>query len=128
MAKPLVSDPVFESSGIVWMARITDVDDAVLTQAKVDSISLTVRDKEAPGVDIAASPYTLDKADVIYDTLQTGGAWKKDDTGYNFKYNTLAAQIPDGDKIYRFELTITPVSGEVIKAWLEVPTLNAFVD
>lgn len=121
-----VMSAVPESSTTVFMARVYGTDAALLTQADLTSVVLTVRDKADSAVNIGASPYTLTIASVVFDTLQTDALWTEDSTGYNFKYVTLAAQIPDGALTYRFEYVFTTTSSEVIPLIVEVPTVNMF--
>lgn len=101
----------WEDGAAVLMARVTDVNGDLVVQADISSISLIVEDKAIKGTAVGASPYTITVSDVIFDTIQTPTnkpIWTADSTGYNFRYDTLAAQMPDGNKTYVFEFWFTP--------------------
>ena len=108
------------------MARVYGNDGTVLVQADVSSITLYVRDTMDPSTDIANSPYTLSVATVIFDTLLTDYPWEEDETGHNFRYDTLGEQLPEGDKTYRFEFACSLVSGAILPVVFHIPTLNLF--
>ena len=95
--RPYVTDFVYEGSGLVLMSRIYQADATPITQADIDSIVLYVRDKADPDTEVANSPYSLPVASVIFNTLQTDEPWSIDSFGYNFRYHTLAEQLPRGD-------------------------------
>lgn len=99
----------YQDSGVILMARVLGYDNAAINQASIASITLTVVDEKT---DEAAEAVSLDVSDVIYDTLQTGGPWTKDSDGYNFRYDALASQRPEGGRTYRYEFKLTPASGE----------------
>lgn len=104
-----VKQIAYKESGLIMMARIVGYDDEPITQATINTITLTVVDEKTGE---AADAVSLDVEDVIYDTLQTGAPWKKDADGYNFRYAALASQRPEGGRTYRYEFCLTPVSGE----------------
>lgn len=129
MAQVFAGPAVYESASAVYMARIVGTDGAELEQADLSSITLYVRDHAAQATPIADSPYTLTIADVVFDTLQTStdnALWTVDTTGYNFKYDLLPAQLPDGDKMYRFEFVFVTTDSKTLVAALDVPTINLF--
>lgn len=109
----------YEDSGVILMARILGYDSTPINQAAIDSISLTVADEQTQE---AADPISVDVADVVFDALQTGGPWDADDTGYNFRYDSLASQRPEGDRTYRFEFKFTPSTGEPFWAVFRIET------
>lgn len=107
----------WEDSGAVLMARLvnTDGDNITIVAVAENGIVLNVQDKAIPGVHVAASPYTLVTSTVVFDAVQTPAnkpIWTFDSTGYNFRYDTLAAQLPEGNKTYIFEVWVTPTSGQ----------------
>jgi hypothetical protein len=127
MAAVFTTQPIYESSSGRIAARIQHLDGTNITQAVVSSVVLYVRDNAVPATPIGDDPYTLTVADVIFDTLQTSddeASWTTDDTGYDFKYDSLAAQIPDGNKSYRFEFVFTMSDSSTLIFALDVPTIN----
>ena len=116
---------VFEDSGASLMSRMLGTDAAVVTQADITSIALNIFDvtDSANPVADGSNPVTVTVADVIFDTLQTDARWSKDSTGYNFRYDTLATQVPTGATVVRFEFEITPASGQVFFDVYEVDVL-----
>jgi hypothetical protein len=54
-------------------------------------------------------PYVT--ANVIFNALQTGGMWKKDATGYNFKAVVPASYFPTGGKFYAVEFRFDRSAG-----------------
>lgn len=99
----------YQDSGVILMARVLGYDNAAINQASIASITLTVVDEKTGE---AQDPITLDVSDVVFDTLQTGAPWDKDADGYNFRYDSLAAQRPEGGRTYRFAFQFAPVIGE----------------
>tara|TARA_R100000808_G_scaffold25092_1_gene61748 strand:- start:79 stop:435 length:357 start_codon:yes stop_codon:yes gene_type:complete len=111
-----------EDSGVVIYHRISgdefdDDDNDLLTVAKVSAVTIKVfklSDNSQVGTDITPSV-----SDVVLDTLVTLNS-----VAYNFKYKTLAASMPDGDEVYRFEILIDPVSGaNFYLTPVEIPTI-----
>lgn len=99
----------YKDSGVILMARVVGYEGQPINQASIASITLTVVDEKTGE---AQDPITLDVSDVVFDTLQTGAPWDKDADGYNFRYDSLAAQRPEGGRTYRFAFQFAPVSGE----------------
>lgn len=120
--EPYVTQRVWEDTGLVLMARVMTVANVAAQQADISSIALKVYDSADRTTTIATATPVV--ADTIYDTLQTGGPWSKDSTGYNFRYLTTASQLPAGNKTYRFEFMVTPASGAPMAIVYEVPTAD----
>ena len=95
---------MWEGSTPVLMARIVDSDDAYVLQAGVAGIDYAVIDLKNSHRTVASG--TLAKADVIFDTLQTGKGWTYL-TGYNFRWKIPAGSFPAGPGCYRVEVEIT---------------------
>lgn len=115
----------FEGASVALMARVSDIDAALITQASVASIAYSVIDKPVSGtptviVDAAA----LTVANVVFDTLQTPAAWTKDTTGYNFRYDAPPSEMPDGNSTYRFEFVFTMADATITVAAFEVKTTD----
>lgn len=104
---------VFEDSGAALLARIVGHDAANIVQAGVTSIQYTVFNAITGAETQAQVSQTV--ANVIFDTLQTDARWTVDDTGYNYAFAVPAAALPTGGVIYRFEIKLTPASGEVFQ-------------
>lgn len=85
----------YEDTTIVLMARVTGLEGANIAQSDVSSITATVTDLSD---NTPVAQVTLTKTDVVFNTLQTGGPWTKDATGYNFRYDLPYTYIPDGDR------------------------------
>jgi hypothetical protein len=106
-------------SGIVLLARIVGAAGAYITQATLSAIAYQVRDvdEESNGF---LTPLAI--STVVFDALQTGGAWDKDTTGYNFAATIPASEFtfdpdlaPDGTpkpRRFRVDVRFTPTSGE----------------
>ena len=95
---------MWEGSTPVLMARIVDSEDAYVLQAGVAGIDYAVIDLKNSHRTVASG--TLAKADVIFDTLQTGKGWSYT-PGYNFRWKVPAGSFPAGDGTYRVEVEIT---------------------
>jgi len=121
--KNIVTDAVYEDSGFSLMARIYGQAATAITQATISSIALKVYEVSSSTSVATATPVV---ATCVFDTLQTDAYWTKDSTGYNFRYSTLAAQVPTGGSRYIFEFTFTPASGAVFPVVFEVPTLDLY--
>lgn len=101
----------WEDSGPILMARITGNDGANITQASLTDVKLTVMDGDTE----QTAQATLVKADVVFDTLQKtsdDARWTADNTGYNFKHEVVATDLPNGEKTYTFEFMFNPASGQ----------------
>lgn len=106
------NEKAWESTPLTMLARIQNAG-ANITQAGIASISYAV--KNAAGT--ATSSGTLTVASVVYDTLQTGARWTKDNTGYNFLGTLPAACFPAAGLHYA-ELKFTDASGNIF--WIVV--------
>ena len=99
----------FEDSGHSIMARVTGNAATNIVQADITSIAYTVHDGKTGEQTVSS---TLSKSTVVFDTLQTDARWTEDTTGYNFRYDIPASELPNGDRTYRFEIVFDPTSGE----------------
>ena len=106
-----------ERSGCTLMGYVQGHDAAAITQSDITSIAYHVVDVRKPSVTVASG--SLDKANVVYDTLQTDARWTKDSTGYNFAWAAEVTLVPEGGKTYQVEVEFTPTSGAVYRRrWL----------
>jgi len=115
----VISGRTISRSGTVLLARVVGANNANITQATLAAIAYQVRDLEA---DVSGALLPIVIATSIFDTLQTGGAWDADTTGYNFAFTVPAsafAWTPEEDlagnpkpRRFRVDVRFTPVTGE----------------
>lgn len=101
---------VFEDATAVFVSRMQAADGDPAVQADVSSISYAVYDRKL-GTEVISG--TLTVSSVVYDTLQTGSIWTRDDVGYNFKYALPTTAFPTGGRSYRVEFKWTFADGTV---------------
>lgn len=77
---------IFESSSARFLGRIVDTNGDYIVQSDINTINIYIYDASD---DTLIDTYLVDKAQVIFDTLQTGGVWTIDSTGYNFSHLIL---------------------------------------
>lgn len=83
---------VFKESGPVLLARIVGVDGTPVVRADLASCHYSVLEVDYADPD-SLTPVTghdniaLDVDEVLYDSLQTDGAWTTDAVGYNFRHD-----------------------------------------
>ena len=115
---------VFKNASATLLGRIVDGDGNAIQQADLSSITYSVyllddSDPDAATVVAGHDGASLTIADVIFDTLQTGGIWDVDATGYNFKHildvSTNQA-FAEAARNYQIRYELTPTSGQVIVA------------
>ena len=115
---------VFKNASATLLGRIVDGDGNAIQQADLSSITYSVyllddSDPDAATVVTGHDAASLTIADVIFDTLQTGGIWDVDATGYNFKHildvSTNQA-FAEAARNYQIRYELTPTSGQVIIA------------
>jgi len=102
-------DHSYEGQAVTHMARITGNDAVNITQASLSSIQLRVTDDD----DNVIATRTLVIATVVFDTPQKeadDARWTLDTVGFNFLNQTLMTDLPDGDKLYKFEYRFRPIS------------------
>lgn len=97
----------------VWRARVANENDTDITQASVSSIAYTVTDMADASV-VDSGSFVVSTS--IFDTLQTGQGWNtaKYPDGWNARFHWTVAQSPGDGETYKYQVTITPSSGEVI--------------
>lgn len=121
---------VFEQTGgVALMGRGTGLTGTNFAQTDFTSITLKIFDMSDPGTPINGDDGdVLTVSDVIFNSLVTNDArWTLDNTGYNFLYETAAADLPSGGRRYRFEFALLPVGADdPFWAVFEVPTLGLF--
>jgi len=103
----------WQGNAPIFMARVENYEGERITQASISSIKYSIRDDCDDNKNEVAEG-TLDKAVVVFDTLQTDGIWTKnsnDKEGYNFKLVSDPAWFPKGDNDYLIEVIFTPTTG-----------------
>lgn len=114
---------------VALMDRVKNLEGALITQASVSSLSYRVdrysslQDAEEceNGTETADDTALTPKSSYIFDTLQTAAPWDstKDASGYNVRVDLPGASRPTGNCWHRYELTITPSTGEAFKiVWI----------
>lgn len=103
---------VMEDSGCSVMARVRNPSGGYITQASLDSISVTYRSLNPSG---SATTSGLTVSQCVFDTLQTDSRWAKDATGYNFRWDAPATIFTRGGARYVVTFLFTPASGAAFK-------------
>lgn len=120
-------EPVPAATGFFLVQRIKAPSAEWALQSDFATIALKVV-PEAGGDPTYSAQLTI--ADVIFDELQLDNYWQKpdgsyiDNVGYNFRYPTLASQIPTANTAYLFKIKFTPVDGQPFVDIFRVRTLK----
>ena len=126
-----VTQAIWEETSLRVMARMTDINNALILQASVASISYRA---VANGDTEVVASTSLTVASVVFDTLQTTAldpAWTLDGTGYNFKYIFPPATFPTGGDTIYLPITFTDTSSPTAHVSLlgvKVPVNETYVD
>ena len=107
----------WEDSTVILMARIEDIEKALILVSSVATITLQVSATDGTGTPTAPAVVV---ASQVLDVLVDDAKWTKDTTGYNFIHTITPADIPDGDKVYRAEFEFTDVGGNVSQIVFEI--------
>lgn len=120
--------PVPAATGFFLVQRIKAPSADWALQADFTTIALKVV-PEAGGDPTFSAELTID--DVIFDELQVDNYWLNpdgsyiDNVGYNFRYPTIASQIPNANTAYLYKLKFTPPEGQPFVEIFRVRTLKA---
>lgn len=108
------------------LGRFSNNDADYITQASLSSIICVVYDEDGTVADTSIGSPSVTIADSVFDTLQTGSAWTKDTTGYNFKHTVPSTCFPDGGRTYTIEYVFTESDGTTFarKAELYINSLR----
>lgn len=103
---------VWQGTDCMLLARIRSVTGPYITQSSLNTISLTVYDKNN-GMVVVTGPIALAIATVIFNTLQPydGVLWSIDKTGYNFKYRLAGLTAFPNASDYRVTIIFTLTDG-----------------
>ena len=118
---------VWEGSTPVLMARVVGSNNIAIKQADLNNVDYRVDEAGTQIVDTTA----LTIADVIFDTLQTttsDAAWTRDNTGYNFRHQLAAADLPDGDTTYLVQFRFKDAANLPSYVVFELKTKEQFFD
>jgi hypothetical protein len=112
-------EPVVPTTGFFILSRVKNRQGNWATQSDIASISVRVVNEANELVSVNAPVV----ADVVSNSLQLDGRWKKDKLGYNVAYATLAAETPEPDTAYLFKIKFTPTIGAPFFEYYRVRTL-----
>jgi hypothetical protein len=113
---------VFKNGSATLLARVVGADGSAIQQADIASAKYSVYllDDDDPDAATAVTGHegvSIEVASLIFDTLQTGGGWEVDETGYNFKHvlDVSANQaFSVAGRSYRIVFELTPAAGQII--------------
>lgn len=113
---------VFKNGPAVLMGRVVGPDGDAVAQSDIASARYSVLEIDHIDHD-TLSPVAghdnveLDVEEVFYDSLQTGGPWSVDATGYNFRHDLDVATdeaFTSAGVDYQVRYEVTPVAGQKI--------------
>jgi hypothetical protein len=110
----------FKNGSAVLMARIVDAAGANVQQSGVAAIEYSIYELDPCRPDNLTAVaghdgVALTVANVIYNTLQTGGLWTLDAVGYNFRHEidvTTSEAFPKAGVAYQIRYELTPTTGQ----------------
>jgi hypothetical protein len=110
----------FKNGSAVLMARIVDSAGDYVQQVGITEIEYSIYELDPCRSDVLApvaghDGVALDVEDVIYNTLETGGLWTVDETGYNFRHEIDVSQseaFPKAGVQYQVRYELTPSVGQ----------------
>ena len=111
---------VFKNGSAVLLARIVGPDGDPVATTDLSTLHYSVLaidpcDPDALTPVAGHDNVQLAVGDVFYDTLQTGGPWSVDATGYNFRHQvdvTTSEAFPIAGTSYLVRYEAIPVSGQ----------------
>jgi hypothetical protein len=114
------------------MARVVDGAGDAVRRADIEAVRYSIREFDgypldddvavAAGQDVVA----LNVDDVFFDSLQTGGPWKVDDVGYNFRHEIGASRdksFPRTGTRYEVRYELTPTCGAKTFVWFQLKVI-----
>lgn len=110
----------FKNGSAILMARIVDAAGANVQQSGVAAIEYSIYELDPCRPDDLAAVaghdgVALTVANVIYNTLQTGGLWTLDAVGYNFRHEidvTSSEAFPKAGVEYQIRYELMPATGQ----------------
>lgn len=118
----------WEGTSVKVMARVYDVDNALITQAALSTVKYRVVTSAEVEV-IALTALTI--SSVVFDTLQTASddaSWVKDETGFNFKFTLPITAIPTGGTIYHAFFEFTDTASRVSGIGVKITARETYID
>lgn len=123
MGAILVIGTTYEDQGVVVLGRVRDWEADLLVQADFGSITLKLFDESSSTPNTAIYSATLTVSSVIYNTLQTGGGWTVDSTGWNFRTSIAGQYFADPCHQYRCEVLFAPTGAETFFGVAQITTI-----
>lgn len=120
-----ITGTVYEDASASIIARVLGLNGVALKQADVSTITYAVTNVRS-GTSIATGTLTISA--VVFDTLQTGGPWSVDVTGYNFLHNAPGTFFPDGGETVQIDYTFTMSDASIVKVAVRPKVLNTYTD
>jgi hypothetical protein len=124
MSIPIIKGRVIENSPAVLLRRVTGVAGTILTSEDIDAISVKVWNSDYSTLVTTLTP---DKADVVYDDLQTTDTsrWTLDSVGYNWALTMPGTAWPAAGT-YAVEVKVTPTAGDAFYLLWRVEATNIY--
>jgi hypothetical protein len=113
---------VFKNGSATLLARVVGTNGTPIQQAQIASAQYGVYlldhdDPDAATAVLGHDGVSINVSSLIFDTLQTDGAWDVDQMGYNFKHvldvSTNGA-FTEAGRTYRIVFELSPASGQII--------------
>lgn len=112
----------FRNAAATLLARVVGEDGQPIVQADIASAKYIVyllddQDADARTAVTGHDDVSLTVSEVIFDSLQTGGLWTVDETGYNFRHGldvSANQAFTIAGRRFLVEHRLTPTSGQVI--------------
>jgi hypothetical protein len=114
---------VTQGNPITILARVQDQTGALITQADISAIAVSVVNTETSAVTDTLAPTV---ASTVYNSLQTDARWTTDAVGYNLAVNVDPSAFNSACTYYQVQITITPVSGSAFRVVAAVETLPLY--
>lgn len=121
---PRLQVEAVSGNSIACIARLRKADASAIQQADIASIARNIFELTADDVSGSVVTDALVVADVVYDTLQTGGTWTVDATGYNFLDTVPYSKLATAGATYLVQYRATLSDGQTI-TWEYEPDMEA---
>ena len=127
-----VISQVVQDAGAAIAARVRKLNDGqLIQQADVSSVTYTIRDAKTGEAVQSHENVSVQVANAVYDTLQTGNPlWTVDRVGYNVLVELDAGQnspFPQRDRRYGVTVELKLTSGQVLAWTVEVDSQRNYV-
>ncbi len=106
----------YESGRPTLLARVTNADGTLITQAVISSIAVSIRSYDDPTEELSSDVPVV--AATVFDTLQNDDVWNEDEEGYNFRYIIPAGKMTKDDQYsYLIEVVFTSTTDTIPVLW-----------